>query len=250
MGPLGAGAVVAAQVRELHGATQRKLLHLSHDWLTSFMPHVLAKINRVSFGLLTAEDLPRVDQNMPNSRRLMAVPFVGKDCPSHASEFSHPDILIGLTVLAYRYEGCRRSDVRRVVATLQRQMRNQVGPFSARPASLLFESWATKGRKWAQSLFDKQQADEEAEARRAAEEEAAEAGADATMADSGSSPHAATASSSSSSIPATTPRSSESSRRQLHLPPIVPLSIFQLSDRSRIFSKAWLTFPRGELLLD
>ena len=29
------------------------------------------------------------------SRRLLAVPFVGKDVPSHAAEFSHPDALIG-----------------------------------------------------------------------------------------------------------------------------------------------------------
>jgi hypothetical protein len=34
---------------------------------------------------------------MPKSRRLVAVPFIGKDVPSHASEFAHPDVLIGLT---------------------------------------------------------------------------------------------------------------------------------------------------------
>ena len=34
----------------------------------------------------------------------MAVPYVGKDVPSRSSEFAHPDVLIGLTVLAYRYE--------------------------------------------------------------------------------------------------------------------------------------------------
>jgi hypothetical protein len=32
----------------------------------------------------------------------MAVPFVGKDVPSRASEFAHPDVLIGLTILAFR----------------------------------------------------------------------------------------------------------------------------------------------------
>ena len=40
---------------------------------------------------------------MPRSRKLTAVPFVGKDVPSRASEFSHPDIVIGFTILAYRY---------------------------------------------------------------------------------------------------------------------------------------------------
>ena len=32
----------------------------------------------------------------------MAVPFIAKDVPSHAAEFAHPDVLIGLTILAYR----------------------------------------------------------------------------------------------------------------------------------------------------
>ncbi|CAE7888387.1 CML12 [Symbiodinium microadriaticum] len=40
----------------------------------------------------------------------LAVPFIGKDCPSTASEFAHPDVAIGLTLLAYRYEGLRKQD--------------------------------------------------------------------------------------------------------------------------------------------
>ena len=34
---------------------QKKLLNLCHDWLDTFLPHCLAKVNRVSFGLLTDE---------------------------------------------------------------------------------------------------------------------------------------------------------------------------------------------------
>ena len=44
------------------------------------------------------------------ARRLAAIPFIGKDIPSRASQFSHPDIVIGLTILAYRYEGLRFTD--------------------------------------------------------------------------------------------------------------------------------------------
>ena len=40
---------------------------------------------------------------MPRSRFKLAIPFVGKDVPARASEFAHPDVIIGLTVLAYRY---------------------------------------------------------------------------------------------------------------------------------------------------
>jgi hypothetical protein len=43
---------------------------------------------------------------MPRTRKLLAVPFVGKDVPSRESEFSHPDVVIGLTILAFRYEVC------------------------------------------------------------------------------------------------------------------------------------------------
>ena len=50
------------------------------------------------------------DPNMPRSRLMLAVPFLGKDVPSQSSEFAHPDVIIGLTVLAYRYSGMRPSD--------------------------------------------------------------------------------------------------------------------------------------------
>ena len=68
----------------------------------------MEKINRVGYGLMTDQELTEallVDPRMPKSRRLTAVPFVGKDVPSPKSEFSHPDVLIGLTALAYRYQG-------------------------------------------------------------------------------------------------------------------------------------------------
>ena len=37
----------------------------------------------------------------------MAVPFIGKDVLSDAAEFAQPDVLIGFTILAYRYSGLR-----------------------------------------------------------------------------------------------------------------------------------------------
>src|SRR5690242_857488 len=94
---------------------------------------------------------------MPKSRRLVAVPFIGKDVPSHASEFAHPDVLIGLSILAYRYEGLRMSDVRSVVSQLQRKMREETGPFSQRPASLLFDHWVNKGAEYQKRIAAIQQ---------------------------------------------------------------------------------------------
>ena len=43
-------------------------------------------------------------------RKLCAVPYVGKDAPSDASEFSSPEVIIGFTILSFRYEGMRRID--------------------------------------------------------------------------------------------------------------------------------------------
>jgi hypothetical protein len=52
-------------------------------------------------------------------RLALAVPFIGKDVPSAASEFAHPDVIIGLTILAYRYEGLRIDDFLELLRALQ-----------------------------------------------------------------------------------------------------------------------------------
>ena len=82
-----------------------KMLNLSHSWLSSFLPFVLQKINRVHFGLLQPNDIKQLEDDgvkIPTTRKFLAVPFVGKDVPSRASEFAHPDVLIGLSILAFR----------------------------------------------------------------------------------------------------------------------------------------------------
>ena len=121
-----------------------KLLNQSHDLLRNFLPHCISKIDRVSFGLLSKSDLKQALENEPNislARRLAAIPFVGKDIPSRASQFSHPDIVIGLTIMAYRYEGMRRSDFENVLFALREQLDSEFGPYHKRPASLLYKSW-------------------------------------------------------------------------------------------------------------
>ena len=96
-----ASKVISHVTSPLH----KKLLNLAHGWLKTYLPHCLAKVNRVSFGLLNSEDCKAAllaDPHVPRSRLKLAIPFVGKDVPSKASEFAHPDIIIGLTILAYR----------------------------------------------------------------------------------------------------------------------------------------------------
>ena len=121
-----------------------KMLNLTYDWLRSTLPFVLSKIDRVSFGLLNKDDLDKalaIDPMMPKSRRFMAVPFVGKDVPSPSSEFSHPDVKIGLTILAYRYEGLRRSDFMSILQVLHEDMEQELVPFHRRKACIKFAEW-------------------------------------------------------------------------------------------------------------
>ena len=113
-----------------------KMLNLGREWLNSLLPFVLSKINRVNFGLLNPQDLERalsLDPRLPKSRRFLAVPFIGKDVPSRSSEFSHPDVLIGMSILAYRYQGLRPSDFKVVMTGLQEQMREENGAYKKRP---------------------------------------------------------------------------------------------------------------------
>jgi hypothetical protein len=114
-----------------------KLLNLSRNRAAN-------KINRVSFGLLSKLDLKQAMENDPNvslARRLAAIPFVGKDIPSRNSQFSHPDIVIGLTIMAYRYEGLRMTDFENVLLALREQLDAEFGPYHKRPSALKYKDW-------------------------------------------------------------------------------------------------------------
>lgn len=122
----------------------KKMLNLGRDWLFSYLPHVLQKIDRVSFGLLNKGDYDRAiktDPHMPQTRAKLAIPFVGKDVPSKSSEFAHPDVIIGLTILSYRYEGLRWTDFEDIISNLRSTMTKEIGPFKLRKSSLRYSSW-------------------------------------------------------------------------------------------------------------
>jgi len=117
---------------------------LCRDWLRSFLPHCLQKIDRVTFGLLSKEDYERAvaaDPHMPRTRAKLGIPFVGKDVPSRSSEFAHPDIIIGLTILGYRYEGLRWTDFVDIIESLRATLTKETGPFNERKSSRLYNRW-------------------------------------------------------------------------------------------------------------
>ncbi len=137
-------AVLISKLRQSLQDEHVKMLNLGHDWINSYLPFVLQKINRVHFGLLQPADVQHLEDDgvkIPTSRKLVAVPFVAKDVPSRASEFAHPDVLIGLTILAYRYEGLRKRDLHLVMRHLKECLDEEGGPFKDRPSCQKFENW-------------------------------------------------------------------------------------------------------------
>lgn len=93
----------ARALRRLHVVMEQtltskamQLLNIASEWLRTYLPHTISKIDRVSFGLLSSEEYKRLavtEPHMPRSRLKLAIPFLGKDVPSQASEFAHPDIM-------------------------------------------------------------------------------------------------------------------------------------------------------------
>jgi hypothetical protein len=132
--------ILASDLTKVH----KKMLNLAHDWVRSYLPHVLRKIDRVSFGIMNADDFERAmrnDPKMPRTRAKLAIPFVGKDVPSHSSEFAHPDVIIGLTILAYRYEGLRWTDFEDIVSNMKATLSKELGPWDMRKSSLRYAKW-------------------------------------------------------------------------------------------------------------
>ena len=117
------------------------LFRLCHRYLHIIFPHCLRKVNSVTHGLIRRDQTltPLNGYVESSTRRYMSVPYVGKDQPSNASEYSHPDILIMLTLLAYRHGGLRKNDVRELVLLLQEKLRNQKGAVRERPSFQLFD---------------------------------------------------------------------------------------------------------------
>jgi hypothetical protein len=136
---------VGARVQRSFSPLHIGLLNLARDWVRSLLPHTLSKANRVTYGLLPASYLAQHGKQT-KTRTLGAVPYAGKDTPTAASEFAHPDILAGLTVLAYRVQGLRRDDLRFALVSLKRAFAQEPGPVQRRPTSVKFAAWVAAAR--------------------------------------------------------------------------------------------------------
>ena len=59
--------------------------------------------------------------------------------PSPSSEFAHPDVVIGLSVLAYRMEGLRRTDFDALLNSLYTSLGSEQGTMIERPTAARFK---------------------------------------------------------------------------------------------------------------
>lgn len=121
-----------------------EVLNFTREWLWFTFPHVISKVNLVNYGVLSVKQLEEMllsNPNTPQSRRMLAVPFVGKGTPSLYSEFSHPDVLIGYTILAYLYQGLRKSDFVLALRHLASQFYEEPGHFCDRESYKTFNRW-------------------------------------------------------------------------------------------------------------
>lgn len=117
-----------------------KLLLLARQWLQTILPFLLGKRYLIDYGLLPSS---WITPSTSKSRRLLAVPYVGKDRPSATSEFSHPDVLIGFTLLAYRCNGLRMADFKVLLTDSREGMQADVGiPHCRRADCLRWVQWA------------------------------------------------------------------------------------------------------------
>lgn len=115
-------------------------LLLAQSLITAVLPLALTRQSRVHYGLLS-----EFDGETP-SRRLLAVPFLGKDAPSPSAEFSHPDVRLLMTCFAYACEGLRRADVHEIMLLQSSALSRELGPPSQRSSAVRWGSWLAAAR--------------------------------------------------------------------------------------------------------
>ena len=109
---------------------------LTKAWLShELLYHVMNHRYRVEYGL------------SDKGEKEIAIPFRGKDLPSENSEFSHPDIMIGFTILSYLYRGLDLKQVKDGLIKLKTDsMQNKDSPL---------KQWVQENKKWIDERIQK-----------------------------------------------------------------------------------------------
>lgn len=108
-------AKITAQVTDALPALDALLA--AKGWLSHrILYHVFSYRHRVEYGLWGSTN--------GSSTKKLAIPFKAKDTPALRSEFAHPDIMIGFTVLSYVYQGLNKDQVTLCLSKLKREFNN------------------------------------------------------------------------------------------------------------------------------
>lgn len=120
------------KIVELLKTNSRDILNsflLAKAWLShELLYHIMSFRYRVEYGL-----------NQKKEKRV-AIPFRGKDLPSENSEFSHPDIMIGFTIISYLYRGLEREEVKSALIKLRSDPKQN--------KDTLLQNWVEENRNW------------------------------------------------------------------------------------------------------
>eukprot|EP00439_Symbiodinium_sp_Y106_P043031 s2695_g5.t1 len=120
--------------------THVQTVHFKFARAANQTPASLQKIDRVTFGIMTDEQVKAAlaeQPLMPLTRSKLAIPFVGLPWDASLSLTE-----LGLTSFAYRYEGLRRSDFDEVMSALADRLENEGGGSQLeRPTALRWKSW-------------------------------------------------------------------------------------------------------------
>ena len=114
------GVVSSTEIRITHtlkniNKTLLTNLLIAKAWLAhGILYHIISFRYRINYGLL---------DNMDQDKEI-AIPFKGKDLPSEKSEFSHPEIMIGFTILSYFYNGLSCQQMRKILVRLKSSKNN------------------------------------------------------------------------------------------------------------------------------
>ncbi|OCB06993.1 DUF3638 family protein [Tetrahymena thermophila SB210] len=114
---------------------------LAKAWLShNLFYHVMSYRYRVEYGL------------SEKRQKEMAIPFKAKDQPSEKSEFSHPDIMIGFTILSYLYNGLTYDQFKSTILKLyhdEREDKNEI-----------LQQWVDESKEWIEEYTQNFQIDQ------------------------------------------------------------------------------------------
>ncbi|CAF2921607.1 unnamed protein product [Rotaria sp. Silwood2] len=119
----------------------------SRDMLNSFLLAKAWLSHKLLYHVMSYRY--RVEYELSEKRgKEIAIPFRDKDLPSENSEFSHPDIMIGFTILSYLYRGLDSKQVKNGLIKLKNDPKQD--------KDSLLQKWVQENKNWIEERSQKE----------------------------------------------------------------------------------------------